>query len=233
MAIKGLCSRREADEYIRQGMVSVDGQIISQLGTKVDDSQSIRLLGKAIEKQSKKLTVLLNKPVGYVSGSPEKNYKPASSLIHPGNCAHQPPSISYKRQALQSLAPAGRLDIDSQGLLVLTQDGRIARKLINPDSDIEKEYIVRFRGTPDKSKLSQLCHGLSLDRRRLKPAVVTLLNRDQLKFVLKEGRKRQIRRMCELVSLEVLKLQRVRIGAVRLGNLPLGKWRTLRPGESF
>lgn len=233
MAMKGLCSRREADEYIKKGWVSVDGQIVSQLGSKVDDSQSIRLLRTALINQNKKLTVILNKPVGYVSGSPEKGYRPASSLIIPRNCAHKPPAMPNPRQTQQSLAPAGRLDIDSEGLLVLTQDGRIARTLISPDSQIEKEYIVRFTGLVNPSKLSQLCHGLSLDGRKLKPAVVTLLNSDQLKFVLKQGRKRQIRRMCKLVNLEILKLQRVRIGAVRLGNLPLGKWRTLKPGESF
>ena len=233
MAMRGLCSRREADEYISQGLVLVDGQVVDQLGSKVNDDQSIVLLEQAVINQNKKLTAILNKPVGYVSGTPEKEYKPAAALITAENCAHQPPSISYKRQSLKSLAPAGRLDIDSQGLLVLTQDGRIARKLINPDSDIEKEYLVRFRGTVDQSKLDRLCHGLSLDGKPLKPAVVTLLNTDQLRFILKEGRKRQIRRMCELVDLYILKLQRVRIGAIRLGNLPLGKWRSLKPGESF
>ena len=233
MAIKGLCSRREADEYISQGLVLVDGQVIDQLGSKVDENQTITLLEKAIKNQNKKLTVLLNKPVGYVSGTPEKDYKPAATLITAKNCAHRPPPISYQRQALHSLAPAGRLDIDSQGLLVLTQDGRIARQLINPVSEIEKEYLVRFKGRLDQSKLDLLHHGLTLDGKLLKPAIVTVLNDDQLIFVLKEGRKRQIRRMCKLVDLDILKLQRVRIGAVNLGNLSLGQWRTLKPGEKF
>lgn len=233
MALRGLCSRREADEYISQGLVMVDGKVIDQLGSKVDENQDVTLLDQAVENQNKKLTVILNKPVGYVSGTPENEYKPAAALIIAKNCAHRPPSISYKQQALKSLAPAGRLDIDSQGLLVLTQDGRIARKLINPDSEIEKEYLVRFKGLVNQSKLDQLCNGLSLDGKALKPASVTILNKDQLRFVLKEGRKRQIRRMCELVDLDILKLQRVRIGAVTLGNLPLGQWRTLKPEESF
>ena len=233
MAMKGLCSRREADEYISQGLVLVDGQIVDQLGSKIDEKQSITLLDQARQNQNNKLTVLLNKPVGYVSGSPEKDYKPAAVLIIAKNCAHRPPSISYKQHSLRSLAPAGRLDIDSEGLLVLTQDGRIARRLINPDSEIEKEYLVRFRGSLDKHKLDKLCHGLSLDGKTLKPAKVTPLNKDQLKFVLKEGRKRQIRRMCEQVDLQILKLQRVRIGAIKLGHLPLGQWRTLKTGETF
>ena len=233
MALRGLCSRREADQYISQGLVLVDGQVVSQLGSKIDENQTISLLDQAIENQRNKLTVILNKPVGYVSGTPEKHYKPAAALITAQNCAHRPPSISYKRQSLQSLAPAGRLDIDSEGLLVLTQDGRIARKLINPDSDIEKEYLVRFKGILNQPKLEKLCYGLSLDGRELKIAKVTQLNKDQLKFVLKEGRKRQIRRMCEQVDLHILKLQRVRIGAIKLGNLPLGQWRTLKSGEAF
>ncbi len=233
MAQKGLCSRREADFYISQGWVKVDGKIINQLGTKVNENQHVSLLDQARKTQQEKLTVILNKPVGYVSGIPEKGYKPAVSLITAKNCIHKPPKLFFANSNLEALAPAGRLDIDSEGLLVLTQDGRVARKLIKPDSDIEKEYLVRFKGDCDKAKLNLLCHGLSLDGKKLKPAKVTRLNLDQLKFILTEGRKRQIRRMCELVDLQILKLQRVRIGKVKLGNLPLGQWRTLKPGKTF
>jgi 23S rRNA pseudouridine2604 synthase len=134
---------------------------------------------------------------------------------------------------LRGLAPAGRLDIDSTGLLVLTQDGRIARQLIGDDSEIEKEYLVRVRGQPIENGLALLNHGLSLDGRGLRPARVSWLNDDQLRFVLREGRKRQIRRMCELVGLEVTGLKRVRIGRVKLGDLPMGKWRLLRADERF
>ena len=233
MAMKGLCSRREADHYISRGWVQVDGEIVDQLGSKVDDHQDIRLLGQAQKSQKRKLTVILNKPVGYVSGTPEKDYKPAASLITAKNCIHKPPKIDYSKKSLQSLAPAGRLDIDSEGLLVLTQDGRIARKLINPESIVEKEYLVRIKGNVNPEMLKKLCHGLSLDGKQLKPAKVTQLNKDQLKFVLIEGRKRQIRRMCDLVDLKILKLQRVRIGKLILSNLPLGQWRSLREGETF
>jgi len=233
MAQKGLCSRREADHYISQGWVKVDGEVIDQLGTKVDETQQITLLEKARNAQQQKLTVIINKPVGYVSGTPEKGYKPAASLVTARHCNHKPPKEVSNTKIRQSLAPAGRLDIDSEGLLVLTQDGRIARKLINPESDIEKEYLVRFKGDCDQAKLDLLCHGLKLDGKILKPAKVTRLNKDQLKFILKEGRKRQIRRMCELVNLNILKLQRVRIGKIKLAQLPLGQWRTLKPGETF
>ncbi len=232
MAQQGLCSRREADEYIKNGWVLVDGHVIDKLGTRVLPAQSISLRSEATLKQHRKFTVILNKPVGYVSGTPEKNYKPAAMLIVPRNCVHRLDKDLLK-QPRADLAPAGRLDIESQGLLVLTQDGRIARLLIGPQSELEKEYLIRFQGDITARKLALLAHGLRLDGRALKPARVQQINESQLRIILKEGRKRQIRRMCELVDLTVLKLQRVRIGNVRLGSLPLGKWRMLQADETF
>ncbi len=118
-------------------------------------------------------------------------------------------------------------------MLILTQDGRVARQLIGDDSEIEKEYLVRVEGKLDERDLALLNHGLSLDGKALKPAKVSWQNEDQLRFILKEGKKRQIRRMCELVGLRVTGLKRVRIGRVMLGDLPLGQWRYLRPDEGF
>jgi 23S rRNA pseudouridine2604 synthase len=134
---------------------------------------------------------------------------------------------------MRGMAPAGRLDIDSTGLLVLTQDGRIAKTLIGADSSIDKEYLVRVEGRLSDADLARLNFGLSLDGRPLRRAQVSWQNQDQLRFVLREGRKRQIRRMCELVGLKVTGLKRVRIGNVRLGALPAGQWRYLAPDESF
>jgi 23S rRNA pseudouridine2604 synthase len=140
------------------------------------------------------------------------------------------------------LAPAGRLDIDSTGLLVLTQDGRVARRLIGEDSEIEKEYLVRVtygeaatnvQAALPAAQLARLRLGLSLDGQPLKPAKVEWQNPEQLRFVLTEGKKRQIRRMCELVGLKVVGLKRIRIGQVVLGNLPVGQWRYLGAGERF
>ena len=180
---------------------------------------------------SQQVTILLHKPVGFVSGQPEKGYAPAVSLIVPEN--QWKPSKAPLPATLTGLAPAGRLDIDSQGLLVLTQDGRIARRLIGGNADIDKEYLVRFQGEINDRKMRLLNHGLSLDGRLLKPARVTLLHPDELQFILWEGRKRQIRRMCALVGLEVVRLKRVRIGRITLGSLPYGKWRFLEEGELF
>jgi 23S rRNA pseudouridine2604 synthase len=234
MAAQGLCSRREADRYIERGWVLVDGERIAELGTKIYPSQRITLTRAAAVEQTGRVTILLNKPVGYVSAQPEAGYKPAVSLISPASHWREDRSqLRFQPSHVKGLAPAGRLDIDSQGLLVLTQDGRIARQLIGEQSSIDKEYLVRVAGRLSGKGLALLNHGLSLDGVQLQPAQVTWQNRDQLRFVLREGKKRQIRRMCELVGLTVTGLKRVRIGAVRLGELPLGEWRYLRPGESF
>ena len=126
------------------------------------------------------------------------------------------------------------MDIDSQGLLVFTQDGVIAKLLIGENSDVEKEYIVRVAGQLTAAQLKSLTDGsIVIEGRRLRPALVEWINEDQLRFVLKEGMKRQIRKMCETVGLRALGLKRVRIGKVMLGHLPEGKWRYLRKDESF
>ncbi len=233
MSERGLCSRREADAYIEQGLVFVDGQRISELGTRVDPNCQIHLAQQAQKQQQQRVTVLLHKPIGYVSGQPEPGYQPAVTLIRKETQWAGSGGPAFRPAMLKGLAPAGRLDIDSTGLLVLTQDGRIARQLIGDDSDVEKEYLVRVAGQLSEQGLKLLNHGLELDGRQLRPARVAWQNADQLRFILKEGRKRQIRRMCELVGLKVLGLKRVRIGRVALGDLPLGQWRYLKEGERF
>ena len=233
MAERGLCSRREADAFIERGWVYVDGERVSELGSRVDPSAKITLDKQARATQQRQMTVLLHKPVGYVSGQPEPGFQPAVTLVLPENQYQSPDTALFHASHLKGLAPAGRLDIDSTGLLVLTQDGRVARQLIGENSKVEKEYLVRVEGDLVDNGLALLNHGLELDGKPLKPAKVEWLNEDQLRFILNEGRKRQIRRMCELVGLRVVGLKRVRIGKVRLGDLPLGKWRYLREDETF
>ncbi|HEY6403610.1 MAG TPA: pseudouridine synthase [Blastocatellia bacterium] len=233
MAQRGLCSRREADTFIEQGLVSVNGVVVDRLGTKVAPDVEITLAPQAVKEQKELITIILNKPIGYVSAQPEPGYSPAIKLITVANQFGK----RNKRLApehLKGLAVAGRLDIDSQGLLIFTQDGRLAKKIIGEESRVEKEYIVRVQGSLAplaEDNLRLLRSGLELDGRPLKPAQVEWINRDQLRFVLREGRKRQIRRMCDLVGLKVLGLKRVRIGKIKLGDLPEGKWRFLRPEE--
>jgi len=233
MSERGICSRREADAYIAKGQVFVDGQRISELGTRVDPGCEIKLATEASQQQQERVTILLNKPIGFVSGQPEPGYTPAVTLIIPENLWSEGGGPAFQPAHIKGLAPAGRLDIDSTGLLVMTQDGRIAKQLIGDDSQIEKEYLVRVEGSLDEQGMKLLNHGLSLDGQKLRPAQVAWQNEDQLRFVLKEGRKRQIRRMCELVGLRVVGLKRVRIGRIMLGHLPMGNWRYLREDECF
>jgi len=234
MSEQGLCSRREADDYIAKGWVKVDGVTVSELGTKILPTQKITLERAAQAKQAGRVTILLHKPVGYVSGQAEQGYKPAILLIDASTRWEQDATpLRFHRSQFLNLAPAGRLDIDSTGLLVLTQDGRIAKQLVGEDSPIEKEYLVRVQGELVGNGLALLNHGLTLDGKKLKPAKVSWQNDDQLRFILQEGKKRQIRRMCEMVGLRVSALKRVRIGKVRLGELPQGQWRYLREDETF
>jgi 23S rRNA pseudouridine2604 synthase len=234
MSELGICSRREADEWIENGWVRVDGEIVSTLGARVSPQARIEIDPAASRHQSEQVTILLNKPIGFVSGQAEDGYQPAITLIRPENRWSEDPSpIRFKPSHVRGLAPAGRLDIDSTGLLVFTQDGRVARRLIGQDSEVEKEYLVRVEGSLSDEGMKRLQHGLELDGVKLKPARVSWQNEHQLRFVLREGRKRQIRRMCELVGLVVTGLKRVRSGSVPLGPLPVGQWRYLRRDERF
>ena len=238
MSELGISSRREADEWIARGWVRVDGRVVSELGSRVVAGQHISVDAKARNQQAQRVTVLLNKPVGYVSGQAEDGYEPAVVLVTPQNQWREDRSgTHFVREHLRSLVPAGRLDIDSVGLLVLTQDGRIAKQLVGENSEIEKEYLVRVAMAEGAAlaadPLARLAHGLELDGEALRPAQVEWVNRDQLRFVLKQGKKRQLRRMCEAVGLRVLGLKRVRIGNVMLGDLPPGQWRYLRGDEGF
>ena len=261
MAELGLASRREADDWIAKGWVKVNGAVAT-MGMQVQPDVRIEIDKQAQGQQAKQVTVLVHKPIGLVSGQAEDGHLPAITLVQPQNrWAQDNARFFFHPSQLKSLVPAGRLDIDSTGLLVLTQDGRVARQLIGEDAVMEKEYLVRVVYNADqgassstgqlsriddddpvstdvqsvfpREKLALLRHGLSLDGQALQPAKVDWQNPEQLRFVLTEGKKRQIRRMCELVGLKVVGLKRVRIGKVMLGNLPLGQWRYLAPHEKF
>jgi 23S rRNA pseudouridine2604 synthase len=271
MAELGLASRREADDWISKGWVKVDGRV-AEMGMQVAPNVNIEIDKLAKGQQANLVTVLINKPLGLVSGQAEDGHEPAITLVQPQNrWAEDNARFFFHGSQLRSLVPAGRLDIDSTGLLVLTQDGRVARQLIGEDAVMEKEYLVRvvYTGVLNTAaatsaaatyggkiqqlsriddddpvstdvqsvfppeKLQLLRHGLSLDGQALKHAKVEWQNPEQLRFVLHEGKKRQIRRMCEQVGLKVVGLKRVRIGNVMLGNLPVGQWRYLAPHERF
>jgi 23S rRNA pseudouridine2604 synthase len=246
MAEMGLCSRREADAWIEQGWVLVNGKV-AEMGMQVGSADRITVERAAQEQQEQQVTVLLHKPMGYVSGQAEDGHEPAMVLFQARNqWSGDTTRIRFSPAQFKGLAPAGRLDIDSVGLLVMTQDGRVARQLIGEDADMEKEYLVRVTCSGPQgdiavnvqahfpaAQMQRLRHGLSLDGKPLRPAQVEWQNPEQLRFVLKEGKKRQIRRMCEQVGLKVVGLKRIRMGRVHLGALPVGQWRYLGPKESF
>ncbi len=246
MAELGLCSRREADAWIEQGWVMVNGQV-AEMGMQVGSTDRITVEREAQAQQEQQVTVLLHKPMGYVSGQAEDGHEPAMVLFQARNqWTGDTTRIRFSPAQFKGLAPAGRLDIDSVGMLVMTQDGRVARQLIGEDADMEKEYLVRVTCTGPQgdvavnvqahfpvAQMQRLRHGLSLDGKPLKPAQVEWQNPEQLRFVLKEGKKRQIRRMCEQVGLKVVGLKRIRMGRISLGALPVGQWRYLGPKESF
>ncbi len=246
MAELCLCSRREGDAWIEKGWVTVNG-VVATMGMLVQATDAIAVSEAAKGEQKHLVTILLNKPMGFVSGQAEDGHQPAITLINPrSHWVEDGSRTRFANHQLQGLAPAGRLDIDSIGLLVLTQDGRVARQLIGEDADMDKEYLVRVTyATPDgdvatdvqaafpADRLDRLRHGLSLDGEPLKPAEVEWQNPEQLRFVLRQGKKRQIRRMCEQVGLKVVGLKRIRMGKVTLGALPVGQWRYLGAHERF
>ncbi len=225
LAQNGVCSRREAEDLIVRGLVSIDGETVSDPGRKIATGQTLVLADAG---GAAALSVMLNKPVGVVSAQPEKGQVPAVRLLVAEALVGQSPIIPDRDT---SLAPLGRLDMDSHGLLILSDDGVLAKALIGPASDLEKEYRVRVTGAVTEAKLAKLRHGLSLDGRQLRPATVTSAGEGRLRFVLKEGRNRQIRRMCDLVKLSVGDLIRIRIGPLRLDDLPEGRWRVLTTAE--
>ncbi len=227
MAELGLCSRREAEALIAQGGVMVDETVITEPGHKISPNEVLTLTKAASAALSGKFTAVLNKPVDYISAQPEPGQVPAARLLTTANAADSAPAPG--RNA--SLAPLGRLDMDSRGLLLLSEDGVLAKAIIGPEHTLEKEYLVTVKGAINTGRLALLRNGLTLDGRKLKTAKVTHEGDQVLRFILREGRKRQIRRMCDLVGLQVVDLLRIRIGTLHLGDLPEGQWRQLTSRE--
>jgi 23S rRNA pseudouridine2604 synthase len=231
MSELGIASRREADDWIARGWVRVDGRVVAELGSRVLPGQHITIDARARNAQARLVTVLLNKPVGYVSGQAEDGYQPARVLVTPDR--------QWRDGQLGDPLPAAAPEESRPGGPARHRFGRPARAHAGRPrrapagrrrQRVEKEYLVRVAtrsGAPlPPADLARLCHGLELDGEALLPARVEWVNDDQLRFVLREGKKRQIRRMCDAVGLQVLGLKRVRIGAVALGALPPGSGAT-------
>ncbi len=228
LAQEGVCSRREAESLIAEGQIRIDNEVVADPGRKILPGQTLTMGEAGANELASAVTVVINKPVGIVSAQPEGAQIPAARLLT-RQALWGPDRI--EPDSRWSLAPLGRLDQDSRGLLILSQDGVLTKAVIGPDSKVDKEYIVDVAGQITPQKVKSLRHGLTLDNRSLKPAKIDLLAPQRLRFTLTEGRNRQIRRMCEAVDLLVVDLLRVRIGPLKLGELPESRWRPMAPGE--
>ncbi len=228
LAQSGVCSRREAEALIGKGLVFIDGQRVDDAGRKIESGQTLVLNDSAQAILDTMLSVVFHKPIGIVSSLPQDDQIEAASLLTAQAQWDQGGAVPGPAN---NLAPLGRLDRDSRGLLVLSEDGVLAKALIGPESNIDKEYMVLLTGVITPRKLDLLRNGLELDGRKLRPAKVRQIHDQKLNIVLKEGRNRQIRRMAEAVELRVVDLMRVRVGPLQLGDLPEGQWRHLTPEE--
>lgn len=228
LSAAGVASRRAAEEFIAQGRVSVNGRTVTEPGTKADPhTDDIRVDGRRIKTEQRRRYILLYKPRGYITTRSDPQRRP--TVI----------DLLSKGGVREYVYPVGRLDYDSEGLLLLTSDGDLAATLTHPRHGVEREYHVRVRGVPDERALQRLARGVVIDGRRTQPAQVTLQKtivsgeKDQsvLSIVVREGRNRQVRNMCDAVGHPVVRLKRVRIGPIADDRIRPGEFRDLTPGE--
>ncbi|OKY76324.1 MAG: pseudouridine synthase [Desulfobulbaceae bacterium DB1] len=219
LAGSGVASRRKAEEYIRQGLVTIDGEVVTDMGIKIDPaSHQIRLNGKSIESSEEKIYILLHKPTGYVTTLHDPQGRPIVTSLLPG--------------IGQRVFPVGRLDLDTEGALLLTNDGELAQRILHPSFEVKKTYVAKVAGSPSAEKIKLLENGVMVEGRRTSPASVKVLQHNPrfslLEITIHEGRKRQVRKMCAAIGHRVLTLKRISYGNLQLGSLPSGKFRILR-----
>ncbi len=212
----GICSRRKADELIENGKVEVNGVLITNLGEKVEDSDVIKVNGKKISKEIKKVYIALNKPKGYVTtNSDQFGRKNVTELIKEDVRVY----------------PVGRLDMYTEGLLILTNDGYFSNKMMHPKNEINKTYIVSTSTNVTEEQIRKLQEGVDIGDYITKPAMAQKLDKNKLEIIIHEGKNRQVRRMCEAVGINLLNLKRAKIGIIELGTLQTGKYRYLTKDE--
>ncbi len=217
IAAAGVCSRRRAETLIREGRVKVNGRLVDQMGVQVNsEADVVEVLGRVVAPAVPEVNIMLNKPAGYISSCRHSGRKIVLDLVDTGHRVY----------------PAGRLDRDSTGLLLLTNNGRLHFRLTHPSFDHEKEYRVKTRSPVTDEALKALASGVALEGRPTRPAQIQREAEDEFTIVLKEGRNRQIRRMVEAVGGEVAALHRVRMATLVLGGLASGQWRHLTGNET-
>ncbi|HUX86986.1 MAG TPA: pseudouridine synthase [Chloroflexota bacterium] len=216
LAAAGISSRRHAENLITAGRVAVNGAIVTQLGTRVTPTDRIAVDGKLISRTPHYTYIMLNKPVGVLSTAHDERGRP---------------SVVDLVRASQRVYPVGRLDLDSEGLLLLTNNGELTHRILHPRHELPREYYVWTIPPPSDNQIAQLRQGVEIDHWRTHPAEVTRRPGGALSMIIHEGHKRQVRLMCNVVGLTVNRLQRVRLGPVKLGSLKSGEWRELRPEE--
>lgn len=221
LADAGVASRRKSEEFIKRGKVSVNGVVVTELGTKIDDkTDTVTYNGKVVKAETKFVYIMLNKPEGFVTTVKDQFNRPAVTDL-----------VKVKERVF----PVGRLDYDTSGLLILTNDGDLTYKLTHPKHEIEKTYIAKLFGTPDINDINKFKHGVHVDGRKTLPAKIEIIEKEEkycyAKIIIKEGRNRQVRKMCEAIKHPVAMLKRVATGDLQLGDLPKGKYRYLTEKE--
>ena len=228
LSAAGIASRRAAESYITEGRVSVNGQTVTALGSKADpDTDDIRVDGRRIKSERRRLYLLMYKPRGYITSRSDPQRRP--TVI----------DLLTKGGVREYVYPVGRLDYESEGLLLLTSDGDLAAKLTHPSHGVAREYQARVRGVPDRHALERIAKGVVLEGRKTAPAEIALQKvvegdeGDQavLSIVIHEGRNRQVRNMCDAIGHPVVRLRRVRIGPITDEHIRPGEFRELSDKE--
>jgi pseudouridine synthase len=218
LAELGVASRREADRLISDGLISVNGKVVKEMGVKVDpEKDKVTVSNQVLKRKEKLIYIMLHKPTSYVTSVKRTKIEPKIVLD----------LINIKER----IYPVGRLDKDTTGLLILTNDGTLTYKLTHPSVECEKEYEVTIKGFVTKGVMEKLEKGVKLKGMRTKPTIVKRVAKNKIQIILTEGKYRQVRRICQKVGLPVKKLKRIRIKNLKLGSLPEGKWRYLTPQE--
>lgn len=218
MADCGVASRRKCEEIILDGRVKINGKTVTELGVKVTEADEVTVDGEMLKTQTKKYYIALNKPVGYVTTVSDEYDRPTVMNL-------------VEDEIQTRIYPVGRLDFDTEGLLILTNDGDLTYKLTHPKHSVFKKYVATLNTVPQPKDIERLKKGVVVDGRKTQPAKLNWLKDNVVEISISEGRNRQVRKMFEAVGYEVVNLQRVAVGNIMLGNIPQGRWRHLSPAE--